>query len=152
MGRDYTRMTEALTRAYELKDRLTESERYHVVGIYYWAVTHERDRAISTYEEMVDRGIGGGKNNLAVFYRAARRWAEAEALLSELLDSGSVRPLAFTNLINAQATQGKFAAAEATLEAFGDSLPSHPLFPSYRAYLVSAGGDYAKARAVLRRR
>jgi DNA-binding winged helix-turn-helix (wHTH) protein/tetratricopeptide (TPR) repeat protein len=44
------RMTENIRKAYELRDKVSERERYYIEAHYYWAVTGELEKAIPAYE------------------------------------------------------------------------------------------------------
>lgn len=50
----WTPIVEAMTRAYELRERLTPRERYLAEAAYYEWVAFDRDRAIAAYERMLD--------------------------------------------------------------------------------------------------
>ncbi|MFQ5530876.1 MAG: tetratricopeptide repeat protein, partial [Gemmatimonadota bacterium] len=68
---DDDRSKEAATRAYELRDRLTERERYHTVGLYHFYVTDDSDEAITTFRALIEAypDDATGLNNLAASYR-----------------------------------------------------------------------------------
>ncbi|MCK5411005.1 MAG: hypothetical protein KAJ67_02855, partial [Gemmatimonadetes bacterium] len=53
-GESRERQVEALSMAFEYRNRLTERERYLTMGSYYWTVTGENDKAITAYQNMLD--------------------------------------------------------------------------------------------------
>lgn len=64
------RLQEALTRAYELRDRLTPRERYLAEAAYHDGVTMDYQRAIDAYERMLDMDPNDAwaLNNVAILY------------------------------------------------------------------------------------
>jgi tetratricopeptide (TPR) repeat protein len=64
------RSAEAMTRAYELRDRLTPRERYLAEASYYSSVAFDRKRAIAAYERMLDLDPNDpwALNNAALLY------------------------------------------------------------------------------------
>ena len=52
---DRARMVEAYTRAYELRDRLSERERHLAAGMYYGQVLNAPGRAVLEYEAILQR-------------------------------------------------------------------------------------------------
>lgn len=64
------RLQEALTRAYELRDRLTPRERYLAEASYHTEVTMDFQRAIDAYERMLDLDPNDAwaLNNVAILY------------------------------------------------------------------------------------
>jgi tetratricopeptide (TPR) repeat protein len=65
------RQVESFTRAFELRDRLTDYERYITEGSYYTYATGELDRAVTAYENaLAIDSVGPALNNLAIVYQA----------------------------------------------------------------------------------
>lgn len=64
------RLQEALTRAYDLRDRLTPRERYLAEASYHSSVTMDFQRAIDAYERMLDLDPNDAwaLNNVAILY------------------------------------------------------------------------------------
>lgn len=64
------RSAEAMTRAYELRDRLTPRERYLAEASYYSSVAFDNQRAIAAYERMLDLDPNDpwALNNAAILY------------------------------------------------------------------------------------
>jgi len=71
MGLDRVRQIEALTRAFELSDRLSEYERLRVAASYYGTANIDRRKGVEIYELTVERypEASGAWNNLANAYR-----------------------------------------------------------------------------------
>jgi tetratricopeptide (TPR) repeat protein len=112
---------EALATAFEMRDRLTERERYLTEGTYYWSRS-ETENAIDAYltllEAYPDDALGN--NNLGVQYQNMRDWAAAEryyaaaAQIDRDIDPTAV-DAAMLGLVRTQFAQGKFDEARASL-------------------------------------
>lgn len=71
LGEQRARQVESFTRAFELRERLTDYERYITEGSYYTFATGERDRAVTAYENaLAIDSVGAALNNLAIVYQA----------------------------------------------------------------------------------
>lgn len=66
-GNQQARVDELLTRAYQLRTRLTEGERLMTEGTYYSFVTHQNERAIASFEQLLVRDPD---NNTAIQHLA----------------------------------------------------------------------------------
>lgn len=143
----------ALTRAYELSDRLTERERLLTQATYYNAVTGEPERAMATYRTLLDLypSETSALNNLAVIHvnRGERRQA-AELLRRAIqVDSGTV--LYYTNLAQQEMALEEWDNARRTLEAFQRRFPEVLTSEHLLARTNWISGDYAGAEERLRR-
>ena len=147
-----TRRVEAMTRAFELRDRLTPVERYLTMASYYTGVTNEADRAITAYENLldIDPTDDAALNNLGQAYNQLRDLERAEEyyLLAAAADSSNSIP--FTNAVITQIDLGKFEAAD-TMQARTERLfPQDPWVAESRSGLQAATGDQPAAIETLR--
>jgi tetratricopeptide (TPR) repeat protein len=86
-----TLSTQYTTKAYELRDRVSDRERYRITAVYYYYVTGENEKAIQAYElwaksyphDMVPRG------NLALLYSDFGQYDKA---LSETQEAQRIEP------------------------------------------------------------
>jgi len=147
IGRDRPRAVEALTRAFDHRDRLTERERYLAMGSYYTGVTGEEDKAIAAYRSLLDVHARDtwALNNLAILYLDVRDYARAEELLARSIGIDSASAINYSNILVAQVAQGKFEAAQQTLERFAHHFPGHPSISLGASSLASVQFDYAAA-------
>jgi len=86
LGRDYfnlaevARARENYTKAFQLRERASESERLSITGDYYFVVTGELDKAAQTYEEEIEsyprRAVA--YNDLGNVYAARGQYEKAE--------------------------------------------------------------------------
>ena len=127
--RERSRIHEALTRAYELRDRLTPRERYLAEASYYSTVLDDETRAAGAYDRMLDLDPNDtwALNNLAVIYRAE---GDNERAL-ELFERGAAvdsTPIELGNVMFTQVRLGRFEEALQTA-AIGHRL--HPASASF---------------------
>ena len=143
------RAVEALTKAYEHRDRLTKRERYFATGSYFQQATNEPERAIPAYENLLelDPADHWALNNLAVEYGRLRDFPRAEALLERAIAADSTdAALSLSNLHGNLIAQGRWEDAEATLDRHRRLFPDDAFADANAAAAASARGDYDSAR------
>jgi hypothetical protein len=111
----------ALTRAYLLRDHLTQAERTAVTAFYWNLPGRDRMRAIATYEAQVasDSTDWRGILNLGLALNGVRRFARTDSLMRRFQHIVGWRGL--MNLALAHAGQGRIEAADSTNERLGES-------------------------------
>ena len=116
----------ALTRAFELRERLTERDRDLVVATYYsTGAGHDRAQAIAAYERILARGDSSGVlNNLALQLGSRREFARAETVFRAAVRR-SPGMLTLGNLANNLRLQGKWAASDSALTEIRRLFPSN---------------------------
>ncbi|MDX1393442.1 MAG: hypothetical protein R3195_03585 [Gemmatimonadota bacterium] len=143
-----SRRVEALTKAYEFRDRLPERERYLAEASYYENVLIERRRAIRSYESMLDLDPDDiyALNNAGIMYAELRDFEEAISLYERALaaDSSGLPP--YFNLIVAQANQGDWEGGDRTLEVMSARFPDSAMPLQLGGWTASARGDFEAAR------
>jgi len=149
-GENAARRVEAMTRAFELRDRLTPVERYLTMASYYTGVTNEADKAITAYENLleIDPVNSAALNNLGQAYSQLRDQERAEDYyLRATVDSSNSIP--FTNAVSTQIFLGKLDAAD-TMQAHSERIfPGDPWVAEQRAALqYNRGDDSAAARTI----
>jgi tetratricopeptide (TPR) repeat protein len=146
------REIEALTKAFEYRDRLTDRERYLAMGSYYASVTGERDKAAEAYRTLLDLYPDEhiALNNLAEEYQWNRDYPAAERLYRRAIAGDSTSLTYYTNLSEPLFSQGLVDSAAATLKLVEQKFPGHPQGVWYRAWLFSSLGIYDSATARLR--
>ena len=150
-GRHPSRSIEALARAFELRDRMTDRERYLTEGTYYGNMLGDRLKAINAYRTLLESYPDDplGHHNLASGYFGIRDYAAAERHFAhnEALDP-EVYPIVLnsrSNLVRVQVAQGKIEEARATLERYdGQTDGPNELI---EAYLAALEGDYEAAES-----
>ncbi len=112
MGED-TPSSEALRKAYELRDRVSERERYYIESHYEGNVTGDLEKSRQIYDAWAESYPRDDvpPTNLGVIYSLTGKYPKAlpEAQASFQLDSGA---LGYTNLIGSYISVDKFEEAE----------------------------------------
>ncbi len=148
-GQQRARSVEALTKAYEHRDRLTKRERYFAMASYFQQGTNESERSIPAYENLLelDPQDHWALNNLAVEYGRLRDFPRAEELLRRAIAADSTdAALSLANLHGNQIAQGKWEEAEATLVRHRRLFPDDPFVDDNAADALAARGEYETAR------
>jgi len=141
-----------LQKAYDHRDRLTDVERYYLLGTYYQnGPKQDIARAIDAYEQVIEMqpDLVGAINNVANSYRFQRNWAKAEEMYVRAIRSGSPPAVSYSNLIGTYWNEGKPAEAWRTLAAYDSAYPANDARRLSRAGLLVQEGHYDSAQVVL---
>ena len=146
----YDQEVEAATKAYELRERLPERERFLAIAYYHAAVTNDPARADAAYESLLelDPTHTSALNNLSLSYQRQDRWDEAIALLERALVQGT-RSVYYQNLIASLAGAGRLDDAWEMTNKFEEVHPGHPQIPAIRMNLLTLQGRIKEAGAYL---
>jgi eukaryotic-like serine/threonine-protein kinase len=81
------------TKAWQLRERLTDVERYQAEGMYHWLATHEIDAAIEDHRKafLADSMVPRNAGNLTQLYSQKGDWAEALVWADRLATFDSVQ-------------------------------------------------------------
>jgi tetratricopeptide (TPR) repeat protein len=150
-GQRRSRMIEALTRAFEFRNRLTDRERYLAEGSYYTGVTGERDKARDAYRTLldIDPNESIALNNLGLEYEWVHDYNAAAQVYARALAAESSL-VYYHNLGSARFAQGSTDSARAVLQLAERKFPGNPAATVYMAFLHSATAAYDSARSRLR--
>ena len=145
-----SRALEANTRAFELRERLTATERDQVEALYYYQVRGEVHRAIAALESTVARDPAdfGAITNLGMYYRRAGELETALEWYERAFEIDSTHPIPLMNAPLVYFELGDFDAAQGPI----DGLYRHGHFPYgdlLRAFSELVRRNYAEAEAVL---
>lgn len=152
VGTRRTLAVDALTKAYRYRERLTERERYLLLGTYYWSVLGDRHRAIASYRTLLETyprdhialiNIGNG-------YAQVRQFERSEEVSRRALEIDSMGRFGYSHLAFAEGSLGKMAEARATVDRGIARLPRNPDLRYFRASMLASSGDFAAAEAELR--
>jgi tetratricopeptide (TPR) repeat protein len=146
------RVVEALTKAFDHRDRLTERERYLTMAAYYSTVTGEPDRAMMAYQNILDLNPEDtwALNNLAISYGVLRDFERSLELYNRAIAIDSSASLLQHNAIATLTALGRLDEAEGARQVYARRFPRDPT-----NYLLSAGlalvqGDYEEVEAVFK--
>jgi tRNA A-37 threonylcarbamoyl transferase component Bud32/tetratricopeptide (TPR) repeat protein/TolB-like protein len=142
------RQDSLIDKAYRLRDRLRESERYNVEGAY--LQTRDRPKAIAAFERAVaaDSSNTDALNQLAVVLMRTRNLPKAEQLTRRALVNEPENGILFGNLADILMNQGKFDASDSVLHQMKERKFPISTEPDEAALLYMRGElDSAEARA-----
>ena len=138
---------EAVTKAYQLRDRLPERERLLATAFYHGRIRTDIDAEMAAYSQVLERWPDDrtALNNLSIDYAVKRRFADAERMARRGLEGSPNTGVLWFNLIDALVNQGKFVAADSAHHESGLKAPL--IRNRYQmGYRIAFGqGDYAKA-------
>ncbi|MEJ2319946.1 MAG: protein kinase [Gemmatimonadales bacterium] len=152
----------AFTRAFELRDRLPQRERYIVEGTYYLQVTAEHEKAIAASENYLalypdDRNWfdRAAREYMAIAYMGLRWYERAEEIQRPLLADYPGPPCWTSHwlLVQVQVVLGKYEEAISVAEECGWASAAVDTFPHAAiglAALAHARGDFETARLLWR--
>jgi tetratricopeptide (TPR) repeat protein len=147
-GEERAREVSAITKAFENRDRLTETERYVTMGSYYTTVGPDLNRAVAAYENAlaIDPNEGTALNNIGVAQSALRDPTGAERSFRRALESDSSTALFWGNLADAVFELGDARAARELLANAESRFPDNPFVDTRVAYIAVTEGEYDEAR------
>lgn len=147
---DRQRELEAVTRAYQLSDRLPEAERLHIEATYFFTVEIDYQRAIDAQERLVALAPEvGGWHNLAYLYRQTGQFERARQAMEERVKY-EVSDAGMEDFIRDAILVGDLDMARRGLEMRSEHLPGHPNNPTWEAEVAYAAGDRAEVRRIYR--
>ena len=142
---------DALTRAFELRERLPQREQLQAEAYYHVSVTGDREAVIRTYEALleIDPDDIAALNNLGIAYRERDRLEESERLLNRAVAVEAFN-VGFENLAQTRARMGRPGPAEAALDSGIAYLPRATFgFEEYRVELAASLGRYEAADSMI---
>jgi tetratricopeptide (TPR) repeat protein len=141
---------EATRRAYELRDRLTERERYLAEAYYHNLVTLDLDAEIRAYETVLERHPDdqAALNNISLALVGRTRLNEALAALERAVNGPGASAPAFTNYPGYLAMAGRHEEARAALARLEARYPGRSVWVAWNHYALAAfDGDGAGTHA-----
>ena len=141
----------ATTKAYQLRARLTENERYLAEGYYFQrGPGHDRQRAIAAYQALLDRGdTSYAANNLGVAYTGMRDYAKAESLYRMAIRANPDNTIPLPNLINVVLAEGKRATLDSLMAQEAKRLGTNPFYAYHLVVIAHNDGQYDRVERLL---
>ncbi|MDA1081042.1 MAG: protein kinase [Gemmatimonadetes bacterium] len=142
-----------LQKAYDNRQRLTESERYITEGSYFaYGPQPDRNKVIAAYEQLLELEPDNvtALNNVATAYADLRQFAKAEESARRAVAVQPTASVFFNNVVFNQIQQGKLDAVDTTLRAMAEALPRNPQVSQNYILLAYARGDLDSAEAIAR--
>ena len=151
-GTDGARMIEASTRAFELRERLTDREAGLAEAWFRFAVEGDPEGAISAYQRLLERypEEETALNNVGVHSIQLGRWSDALQPLESATGLASPNDNSISNLLFVQWALGQREAAWATLER-EEALAPEGLAMRNRHWLLAGEGRWEDAIEMGRR-
>jgi len=144
------RRIEAMEKAFENRDRLTERERLLTEAIYYEQIVRDYQASITAYERLLemDPNDDWALNNLGVVYdQDLGDYALAEEYYERANAADSNNVLSFRNAARAEINQGKLDEARTSLDGVYSMFPDDQGSAGLRVALETNLGDYDAAVA-----
>ena len=140
---------DAATRAYELRDMLTDRERYITIGTYNSQVTNDVDAGITAYRSLLDQypNDAWALNNLALLYYDQGNMDGATQLLERAIQLDTYSPNAYINLAGGLHWLGARDSAHAVINLLEENFPGQPWVHRVRSNMLAAEWDYQAAQA-----
>ena len=144
---------EAMEKAFEHRDRLTERERLLTEATYFTQISRDHQAAITAYERLIelDPEDHWALNNLGAVYEELGDDALAEQYFERAGAADSTGLLPFRNAAHMEIDQGKLDEAEATLAGTFDRFPSDEHLAGMEIEVATNRGDLEAALAAAER-
>ena len=149
--RDPERGRASLTRAYELRDRLTDRERYLAEAAYFTYVEEDDQRSMQAYETVLESYPNDriALNNLGVAYGGQGNRERAAEIYLRSIRAG-IAPAVTSNAVETLYDIGHSDTAVYVLERFEEAYPENPEVHRLGGALLSARFDYPAAEDHIR--
>ena len=128
-----------LQKAFDHQDRLSDAERYLVLGSYYQrGPKQDIQKSTAAYEALIELQPDHQTplNNVAINYRWQRDWAKAEETLKRVIALGNAPAVTYNQLIWTYWNQGKRDSAWMTLAQLDSAYPTNTQRLMRRAELL----------------
>jgi tetratricopeptide (TPR) repeat protein len=142
---------ENIKKAFDLRDRVSERERYIIEGDYYKTSEKAYDKALATYLKLLDLYPDDsiGNTNLGILYYELEEWDKAIELYERKIQNDPDGRFAYENLAETYAAMGLYDKAIATLETLLRRDPDLVDFYFKQAQIRLFQGNYDLASAQL---
>jgi tetratricopeptide (TPR) repeat protein len=137
-----------LQKAYDLRDKVSERERFRISGTYYLLATGELDKAIQTYEMWAKTYPRNGEpyGNLGVDYSYLGQYEKAVAASLEDLHLNPGSAAAFTNLVGLYAALDRLDDAKAKYKEAVEHKVDNPFLHGNRYGVAFLDSDTAEMK------
>jgi tetratricopeptide (TPR) repeat protein len=145
---DVSAAREAATRAYELRDLLTDRERYITIGTYHSTVTGDVEAGITAYRALLDQypNDAWALNNLANLYGRQGNPAAGTELLTRAIALDPYSPNAYVNLSGVLHYLGERDSAWVVASELEEAATGHPWVQYLRSRMAAAEWEFEIAQ------
>jgi serine/threonine protein kinase/Flp pilus assembly protein TadD len=118
-----------LEKAFELTDRVSDRERFHIQGYFYMQSENTYDRAIAAYTQLLKLYPEDGTaiNNLGSIYNVLEQWDKAVETLEEIRKNKDESVLSYWNLHEAYSSRGDMEKSREVLEDYLDNISENAI-------------------------
>jgi tetratricopeptide (TPR) repeat protein len=150
--RDPDRARTSLERAFHLRDRLTDRERYLTEAAYFTYVEEDEQRAMQAYETVLESYPNDriALNNLAVAYGGQGNRERAAEIYLQAIRSGAAPAVTYGNAVETLFDLGKGDTAIYVIDRFEEAYPENPEAYRLGGVLMSSRFEYPAAEDQIR--
>jgi len=147
--RFYGARRDARNKAFELRDRVSDRERFLIEGDYYWSTEKTLDKAIEAYSGLLelypDESIA--INNLGGVYSDLEEWDRALELYKIRFQEKPVNFIVYSNVIEIYMVKGMYDIARQVVMSALNDYPDHESFYWRLTLILACQGEYDSALA-----
>ena len=153
LGQMGVRGDSMLRRAYSLRDRLSDRERYTVEASYWSRVEQDHERAATSYVALLEKypDDGTALNNLGVAYGVLGRYADQDDVYRRAIDQKVASAITYNNLVGSLIVQGELERADTVNQRFTERFPSSVDALQREAELADARAKWDSADEIVNR-
>jgi len=147
-----TETAAAATRAFQLRDRLPEKERYQADAFYYYTANYQPEKVVSSYRAVlqIDPDDPVALNNLSIELARQNKPAEAEQLVRHAIELRLPGTTFYNNLAVALFMQRRNDEALAVIDSLDARMPGAPETKFQRATALYTAGRLDSAETWIR--
>jgi serine/threonine protein kinase/predicted Zn-dependent protease len=137
----------ARQKAFELRDRVSERERYLIEGDYYWSSEKTLDKAIEAFERLLEIYPGDpiATTNLGGVYTATEEWDKALELYRIRFSTKPVNFLVYWNVLDMYMVKGMYDIARQVIRSALNDYPDNENFYERSTIIYACQGEYDSA-------
>ncbi|MDH5467337.1 MAG: protein kinase [Candidatus Aminicenantes bacterium] len=137
----------ARQKAFELRDRVSERERYLIEGDYYWTSEKTSDKAIEAFERLLEIYPGDpiAITNLGGVYSTKEEWDKSLELHRALLSNRPVNFLVYWNVTEMYMVKGMYDIARQVIMSALNDYPDNENFYELSTLIYACQGEYDSA-------
>ena len=141
-----------IQKAFDLKDRASERERYYISTHFYGSINHDYEHAVPIYEQWIQNYPRDviPRDNLSLLYHQIGQYDKALELASAAHQSDSKDPYGYLNMARAYIGLNRFDEAKAILDQASDQAESRTLSNWIYQLALIRGDDAAMNRELQR--
>ncbi len=142
---------DAITKAFELRDKVSERERYIIEADYYKSWEKSYGEAMQSYRKLLDLYPDDsiGNTNLGILYFELEEWDKAIAHYRTSIKNNADDRLASWNLIDTYMAMGLYEKADQEIERYLQRNPDNVAFLLKQASVYQYQGKYDLSRSNL---